>query len=58
MPNYNGSVRRIRWTVKASGSTVLAHAAFEAAVGNWPYERFTLRQGVMTIRECPERPRK
>jgi hypothetical protein len=44
---------RIRWTVAAAGSVVLAHAAFEAAVQNWPQERFTLRQGVMLIREHP-----
>jgi len=48
----------IRWTVAASGSIVLAHAAFEAAVKEWPHEHFTLRNGIMLIREHPERPRK
>ena len=47
----------IRWTLAASGSIVLARAAFDAAVKEWPHERFTLRQGVMTIREYPDRPR-
>jgi hypothetical protein len=45
-----------RWTLAASGSIVLARAAFEAATKEWPHERFTLRQGIMTIREYPERP--
>jgi hypothetical protein len=30
----------------------------EAAIENWPHERFTLRQGIMLIREHPERQRK
>jgi hypothetical protein len=43
----------IRWTIAASGSIVLARAAFDAAVKKWPHERFTLRQGIMTMREYP-----
>src|ERR1700730_13973239 len=41
----------IRWTIAASGSIVLAHAAFDAAVKEWPHELFTLRQRIMTMRE-------
>jgi hypothetical protein len=48
----------IRWTVAASGSIVLARAAFDAAVTEWPNERFTLRNGIMLMREHPERPGK
>jgi hypothetical protein len=54
---WEREVDRIRWTLAASGSIVLARAAFDAAVTEWPHERFTLRQGIMTIREHPERPR-
>jgi hypothetical protein len=43
----------IRWTVAASGSIVLAHAAFDAAIKEWPQERFTLRNGIMLMREYP-----
>jgi hypothetical protein len=43
----------IRWTVAASGSIVLAHAAFDAAIAEWPQERFALRQGIMLMREHP-----
>jgi hypothetical protein len=32
-------------------------AGFDAAVKDWLHERFTLRQGIMTIREYPERSR-
>jgi hypothetical protein len=45
----------IRWTVAASGSIVLARAAFDAAVKEWPHERFTLRNGIMLMREHPPR---
>jgi hypothetical protein len=47
----------IRWTVAASGSIVLARAAFDAAIKEWPHERFTLRNGIMLLSEYPERPR-
>jgi hypothetical protein len=47
----------IRWTIAASGSIVLARAAFDAAIKEWPNERFTLRNGIMLMREYPERPR-
>jgi hypothetical protein len=44
---------QIRWVVAAAGTVSIAHAAFEAAITNWPNERFTLRQGIMLIREHP-----
>jgi hypothetical protein len=47
----------IRWTVAASGSIVLARAAFDA-VTEQPNERSTLRNGIMLMREHPERPGK
>lgn len=48
----------IRWVVAAAGSVAVAHAAFDEAVRNWPDEHFTLRQGIMLIREHPERARR
>jgi len=48
----------IRWMVAAAGSVSVAHAAFEQAVKDWPLEHFTLRQGIMLIREHPDKPRK
>jgi hypothetical protein len=47
----------IRWTIAPSGSIVLARAAFDATVAEWPNERFTLRNEIMVMREYPERPR-
>jgi hypothetical protein len=41
----------VRWVVAAAGTVTIGHAAFDAAVANWPDERFTLRQGIMLIRE-------
>ena len=48
---------QVRWTIAASGSIVLARAAFEAATKEWPNERFTLRNGIMLMREHPKRQR-
>jgi hypothetical protein len=45
----------VRWAVAASGSIVLARAAFEATIKEWPHERFTLRNGIMRLQEYPER---
>jgi hypothetical protein len=42
----------------AAGSVTIAHAAFDAALGDWPHARFTLRQGIMTIREHPNKSQK
>ena len=48
----------LRWVVAACGNISIAHAAFEAAIANWPHERFTLRQGALLIREHPKDPTK
>ena len=46
--------QHVRWAVAATANVTVAHAAFDAAVKNWPAERFTLRSGLMAIREyCP-----
>jgi hypothetical protein len=34
-------------------NVIIAQAAFDAAVEHWPDQRFTLRQGIMLIREHP-----
>jgi hypothetical protein len=48
----------LRWVVAAAGNVSIGHAAFEAAVANWPQERFTLRKGALLIREHPRDPTK
>jgi hypothetical protein len=54
---WDRHANHIRWTVAAAGSVGVAHAAFEQAVKDWPEEHFTLRQGIMLIREYPDRRR-
>jgi len=44
--------------IAATANLTVGHAAFGAAVANWPHERFTLRQGAMSIREHPARARR
>jgi hypothetical protein len=54
---WDRHANHIRWTVAAAGSVSVAHAAFEQAVKDWPHEHFTLRQGIMLIREHPHQQR-
>jgi hypothetical protein len=42
---------RIRWVVAAAASITIGHAAFDAAVGQYPGQRLALRKGAMLIRE-------
>ncbi|MGA8079862.1 MAG: hypothetical protein WB868_21005, partial [Xanthobacteraceae bacterium] len=55
---WDRHANHVRWMVAAAGSVTVAHAAFDAAITNWPGERFTLRQGAMLIREYPETRRR
>lgn len=41
----------IRWVIAASASVAVGHAALEAAIGNYPGQRFTLRNGALVIRQ-------
>jgi hypothetical protein len=43
----------VRWAAAPTANVTIAHAAFDAAVRNWPYERFTLRNGILVIRQQP-----
>ena len=47
----------IRWVVSASSSVALAHAALDAAIANYPDQRFTLRNGILVIRKHPKQQR-
>jgi hypothetical protein len=44
----------IRRTVATPGSVSVGDAAFEQAVKDWPHQPFTLRRGMMLIREQPQ----
>jgi hypothetical protein len=50
---WDRHAQHIRWMIAAAGTITIAQAAFDAAIANWPGERFTLRQGIMLIREHP-----
>jgi hypothetical protein len=50
---WDCSDQHIRWVVAASASVVLGHAALDAAIANYPDQRFTLRNGAQVIRQYP-----
>lgn len=43
--------QHVRWVVSASSTAALAHAAFDTAIANYPDQPFTLRNGILVIRE-------
>ena len=43
--------QHVRWVIAASGSVAIGHAALDAAIANYPDQRFTLRNGILVIRE-------
>jgi hypothetical protein len=52
---WDRHAKQIRWVIAAAGNVFIAQAAFDAAVSEWPRERFTLRHGIRLIREHPPR---
>jgi hypothetical protein len=50
---WDRHAQHVRWMIAAAGTITIAQATFEAAVREWPHERFTLRQGIRLIREHP-----
>jgi hypothetical protein len=47
----------IWWVISASASVAIGHAALDAAIANYPDQRFTLRNGILVIRQHPRRER-
>jgi hypothetical protein len=43
--------QHVRWVIAASSSVAVGHAALDAAIENYPDQRFTLRNGALVIRE-------
>jgi hypothetical protein len=43
--------QHIRWVIAASTSVAIGHAALDTAVATYPSERFTLRNGILVIRQ-------
>ncbi|MGH6673787.1 MAG: hypothetical protein ACRECV_17705 [Xanthobacteraceae bacterium] len=46
----------IRWVIAASSSVAIGDAALDAAIANYPDQRFTLRNGILVIREHVPNP--
>jgi hypothetical protein len=47
------SEQHVRWVIAASASVAIGHAAMDAAIANYPGQRFTLRNGILVIRQYP-----
>ena len=50
---WDQSDQHIRWVIAASASVAVGHAALDAAIANYPDQRFTLRNGILVIRHHP-----
>lgn len=48
---WDGREQHVRWVIAASSSAAIGHAALDAAMANYPDQRFTLRNGILVIRE-------
>ena len=48
---WDRSDQHIRWVIAASSSVAIGHAALDAAIANFPDQRFTLRNGILVIRQ-------
>jgi hypothetical protein len=45
--------QHVRWVISASASVAVGHAALNAAIANYPDQHFTLRNGILVIRQHP-----
>jgi hypothetical protein len=50
---WDRSNQHIRWVIAASSSVSIGHAALDAAISSYPDQRFTLRNGILVIRDHP-----
>ena len=50
---WDRSDQHIRWVIAASASVAVGHAAMDAAIANYPEQRFTLTNGILVIRQHP-----
>lgn len=51
---WDRSDQHVRWVIAASSSVAIGHAALDAAIAYFPDQRFTLRNGILVIRQHPE----
>jgi hypothetical protein len=50
---WDGADQHVRWVIAASASVAVGHAAMDAAIANYPDQRFTLRNGILVIGQYP-----
>jgi hypothetical protein len=50
---WDQSDQHVRWVISASASVAIGHAALDAAIANYPEQHFTLRNGILVIRQHP-----
>jgi hypothetical protein len=50
---WDQSDQHVRWIIAASASVAVGHAALDAAIVNYWDQRFTLRNGILVIRQHP-----
>jgi hypothetical protein len=50
---WDQNEQHVRWVIAASASAAVGHAAMDAAIANYPRQRFTLRNGMLVIRQYP-----
>jgi hypothetical protein len=50
---WDRSDQHVRWVIAAWATVAIGHAALDAAIGNFPDQRFTLRNGILVIRQYP-----
>jgi hypothetical protein len=50
---WDGTDQHVRWMIAASASVAVGHAALDAAIANYPDQRFTLRNGILVIKQHP-----
>ena len=50
---WDRNEQHVRWVISASASVAIGHAALDAAIANYPEQHFTLRNGILVIRQHP-----
>jgi hypothetical protein len=48
---WDRAEQHVRWVIVASSSVAIGHAALDAAIANFPNQRFTVRNGILVIRK-------
>lgn len=50
---WDRNEQHVRWVISTSASVAIGHVAPDAAIANYPGQHFTLRNGIVVIRQYP-----